>query len=804
MLKFELKKLYKNKLIFLTIILAIILALYNFFNIKSKLKISDMDNTYVNIRYIYFKQSDLKDKVAKDDKKLAARMEDYLNKISNIQNQEYEDSKSYLENNIKLANLYKDCFSDIKEANVTNQELDSIKWTEIEASHYLNNKINYDNNPFTINSDKIIRLGINDFFSFIPLVFFALMGAFSLSKEYEGGTIISSFTSPQSRSQILLAKFLSLFTLVFIYILTIIVANVIILKINAYNFESLSYIKRILGYGFSYINTYQIFARSILLFVVFAFFTITFSLLLASFTKNTSATILGITMLFIGSYLLYKSNLLENFNLFSLLDYNKSLLGSISYGNFLRIGFDYPTIVYALNKKYHILYILFGLICILSSLALINGEYILKSEKTKPIKNFNLNKFTQAKVLMSSPKTFILISITTLLILPTFGLYINDKNIKFNMENNNPELKDIKIQIDNIKENPTISTGYDLSEAEETAKYLEEEVMYYKSRESGKFYDIQLKLQNSFLRLGGFIREGANKFKDGLMSKIGEKISKDRLKLLKEKNINPIYNTGVFVSSYDRFSDSSQKSYYLMNQTPTNSSGLYSIFRVNEIYKFNYLILGFLVLFFFKSWTYEKEKANNLYLIFTKPVKRQKYHLLIIKNQIKNIGAFLLFFYLLFLLISSIVGGIGDYNFPIVKYLSLSPDKYSSIIKQENYYTFMNLSTYIIKYLSLLFLGAVFLASLSNIISIFVKTGLRLYISLIAILAFGFLLINILNIPILKALLPFAYLDAHNLASNATIIIYENSKMTYFMGSLVLIIWSIILNLFCIGKLDIE
>lgn len=116
----------------------------------------------------------------------------------------------------------------------------------------------------------------------------------------------------------------------------------------------------------------------------------------------------------------------------------------------------------------------------------------------------------------------------------------------------------------------------------------------------------------------------------------------------------------------------------------------------------------------------------------------------------------------------------------------------------------MNLSTYIIKYLSLLFLGAVFLASLSNIISIFVKTGLRLYISLIAILAFGFLLINILNIPILKALLPFAYLDAHNLASNATIIIYENSKMTCFMGSLVLIIWSIILNLFCIGKLDIE
>lgn len=215
MLKFELKKIFKKRILLFFIFLSIILPIYKL----SILKYGDMvivDNEkFVNsIGQIFDRAEDKaisSDTLSDDEKKsfvsdlIDIKMDrslnldfDKLDKNSEDDSLEFRDVIFSYEN--KLLNLLEKY-----EIELSDEEKTAISWNRLEKELMIQNSTSLNNLSFWDRSNNPIRFIIfnsNFFFGILPIIFLLLIFIPNLSKEREDGSLLL-LTSPVKRYKII-------------------------------------------------------------------------------------------------------------------------------------------------------------------------------------------------------------------------------------------------------------------------------------------------------------------------------------------------------------------------------------------------------------------------------------------------------------------------------------------------------------------------------------------------------------------------------------------------------------------------
>lgn len=211
----------------------------------------------------------------------------------------------------------------------------------------------------------------------------------------------------------------------------------------------------------------------------------------------------------------------------------------------------------------------------------------------------------------------------------------------------------------------------------------------------------------------------------------------------------------------------------------------FNMLKTNYLDLFIVLVISISV---FVGYTIDKGDKKNLELIYTTPISKIKYNNGKIFTQLV-LGIILLLILIAYIIIMGFVSeGFSGWNFPIAIY-------------DEMGYSFIYLSSYLLKVVLVIIVVLIFLVSLINLLSIFVKHRNILYILSVIVVVGGYVGSGLIPESISK-LLPFIYLRASTLADQSLYLLNEISFVSYQFGLIILISWSII-NLI-IGNLLIK
>lgn len=842
---FEIKKLYRQKALVIVILLSLVLS---FFNIRSILS----DKHFRKFQYIVNDPRTFTYRIIEEEirqRKIKGHIEDEIEKLiedkENLEqkqerlrilyNEWREGKKDHSEEYI---DYYYDYLLNLKnvleryDISLTKEEERDLEWSLLSAKYHIHKNIVYEEPRASQSARIFLEHGTGVLFGIVPLIIILVLTLESLPKEYETGTIVTHYTQAGKRNGIIFSKQLAALSLVIVYIFSTWFFTIIYTKLLGYKIGSLHAPLRIYG-SQHYITVIDYLVISSLGFLAISFFFISLGIFLASATKNSNQVkIILLLFLVIGKVTTSNMDIMQNIkNPFFLFNYRKILLGEV---RILPVS-DTQMILEQVNGVGFLPYgyiLFYGIIATL--LTLITKDYV-KTKKKSEIQNSCLSKLDNnlfleiRKILEGNPLkvslflSFILVGVFFLQIV------IKDKEAINNFFGTGGPLHAMqsvlefeKEEIMNLKEllaNRSINQAEkeDLSErldmytrglvdTKEEIKRQKDIYDAYLGGNSKSYYSLlDWDVDFAFLKGEGM---GAGfgtftEFEEGAPSNFSYIVTKERLKEFKKRDIPPFIGVTMAITSYDKFVDRFSAKWYIDNESPKNHSGLFTIYRLLKYYELDFILLGLILLFFLNGYTLEKELGNHLSLLYTQPCDRIKYYYNKIASGILLGILFTFTIYFLLLIMGGVVGGLGQWRFPILEYTRIVADPMALGENFKESFRFMNLGNYIIRTIVVMIFDIGFLASLSVFTSLFINNRLKLFSLNLGICALGYGIVTRDFIPsIIKTYLPFGYLNVSAVADGSIKLILNNNNVNILVSILVLSIW--IIGFYLLSKDAIE
>lgn len=823
MQKFEIKKFFKSKKAIFLLMFSIIISFYGFFfSSHTDLVLSEYDmyrGEYISIDNFFSGEPAPKEL---KDLEIKRRYDIYGNITKEISKEEY-NKLNYEKNKwmLSLLNEYKDKYPQIfSEENLDN--VGNLEWS-IYKYEYL-----YDNNAsdiyyrYNLKGDNLIQRIIfssKSIFGIIPILFFVLLFSNIFSRERESQTLNLLYSQPIDRKKIVFSKFVIIALSILLYIILALLMYLLFSLVTNTSINGDKDLYRILN-SKDYLAHYTGFR--LLLFTLIAFFSIGLfwsSLSLFFSTRFNSQNVVSVMLVIIAviySTTPYLSFMRSIFNPIYNLDIVYRLLG-----NFELLTNELGRTSFVLNKShsisYYIIFLGLALLILFPSLYAFSEVKNNKSKERRR-KFSNLIQFELIKIFnTNSYKIYLLGCIFLIITNFAVNLNLNQKVEKEtfgdmgmfksryigNIEFVNTEKK----RLENILSGKDYLSYFDTEKGElvktkdlgdDDKKRLKEEIQQYqyqiddlnrkmseidklneayKNKDGKIFYQLLSQIYSERWEMikASNIKKADNLSSSiNLTSKIFSQSSKD--------NTSPLVIVAPFYSTLDSYKDLDANKEFTRQINIYSNSGPIFLFNLFWNKNLALILVGLAALMVISGFTTDTENGIQIELMLTSSHTRKEIFSTKTLSQFLYSCLTILSIVLIIFILGFITNGINGYNLPIANYL-------------ESGFELMPLWQYLVKVIVAIIAFVLFLTCLMNTISIYTKNKLCLLAFTILVLLFAKYFTVFLP-STLKLFSPISYFRLDMLADQSIKVFENMPKANYFIGILVLVVWSIIIYFF--------
>ena len=824
MIKFEIKKLIKNKIILFILILALGLTVYtNFFKVNNYERqlnegatynllldsiIMDQKNQpeYISVGFREYEWSGMSDEFNEDYQQIVGELSNpfdlsedellygYMNPDINYK---------FIKNVKEFINKY--------ELLLTNAQREELGYLDLVYEFLDNDDINEEDfiNDNYNSSANILFTSLNIYYGLIPSLIFMFIFIASISYDYQSTSIDLFYLSPVKKRRYIINKIFSFLILAIFYSIVILVVSFLLGALRGDTSFLLDYPLKLYGADRLFIKFYQYILSAIGLFIL-NLSLIFWSLALLSLivkdnviTTIISAAIIGVTLIV--------TDLFKSFtSIYNPLHFNYPiyLLGKLGFDeNALDQANPYINIKATIDIKYIFTYLFLILILMLTCFYLINKDIKINLSKDENNSNKVMNVFTfelyKSKKFLNNKLSYGISGLFLITILLNNIIYINNENSDF--FDRNITRTALTLSIENNKKENFIG-GYrpeNEKEFEESSSYLrkfDKLEDYYKAKDSDKYYQTYKDVSNYVKNLDANYT-GNIYIEDSLdinplnlinrdISEFSKEVNNKYRNILLEKNIKPLktsYNRSL--SWYDKTTEPYLLEEGIKNQIPNDKSSFMILYRLIYLYNFPILIVLLSIFLYGSNYNRDTEKSSSLELVYLNPIDKKKYY-----DKKYLAGLFECIRYLFFCLAIVILIGLindskGTLNYPILRYIGLTSNPMENI-DYSRYYEFISLKQYLFEtsVLSLSFFLLIY--TICHGLSIRAKSRYKIYGILSIIIVALLLLAKIF--PHLAYLNPAAYFKINDVVDGSIGIKEGYLYMTWLKGTIINIVLALL------------
>ncbi|TSJ63523.1 ABC transporter permease subunit [Allobacillus salarius] len=827
LLKFEIKKIWRQKKIFWLLLILILFMSFQYYQ-----------NTLHQDSFIdrlYESTEPLKANVTEIERELdEKRVNNQLNELEKQQSVYIKDMKAalqhwrsaiYSEELHNLPQLEHEFLKSLQNYLNKDGEFEALTGLNLEYvilknTWMIDHNLSIEDEDYPI-SPHLFMLETGDLlFGVLGIILLLLIFGNILSIEREQQTWFTLKTQPIKKSSIILSKYFTLISMLFLYVVVVVFIGMLLPIILNDHHLLLNYPQIIFSENkIRIISSLTYFLFKSLLF--FGAGIISFSLLLLIsmvFKKSFSSLIATFFVLLIGHYLTTITDFSAPMNLF-----HHYQLGDIIIEN--RDIWYYPLFA----VLWAILIVLITLYIPERQADLLNAQYqksVFNSGDTNSKRGALINTviFELRKLFR---KGYFLQVISILFLLIVIGyFFLNQEADKIETEyfkQLNDEAVAIQEEMIPMYEKKLFEyedryeKTNDKSEREYIKKYIDgttQVINLYKERvekiEKGvkeyelgnweAFHELQLftiKLVN------GDFDESLHYIEHNFDHQFQYEVSVEEKEWSIKNNIQPIFPGEFRPTVHDDWGDNPQgeinRDAWEERNHKVNSSGLYTLYHFYEYYL--YLIpLGLFLFLLGGGYAAERGKKNTIHFLQTQPISKTTIFLgKILSSSLIFIVSYIGLMVLL-LFLGTITDRFGDWNFPILHYDSLSSTSSvgytGTITDYENYgFHFTPLGNYLLKCIGLLFMLTILVITLSGFISTFIKNTFAVMVFTVLVLVSGHF-ISIEYLSKWAFLSPFIYLDLFKVSNGTMATLLDQSLINTTMGIVTLFVSSCLLVYF--------
>lgn len=832
MLKFEIKKSFKKKIFLTILIYAFVIASLTgiFYNSNYPQLISEVKPE----NYAYASLFSYVDFLSEENSHLSENdIEDLIHKAERLELKERLFQESLLSKHnelldyddlINLNQIYYDSYQEMSKIiddyklNLLPEREDDFSW-DLFASQYRNETGTFLSMPgLTKDTESQVEQLIvaQDFLLGVPfLLIFIFLFAGEISGEKEDTSINLIKTQGVSKFKYVFSKFLLLIFYALIYYILVNIFYILIMHLFGVPYYNghLKLYRIFDGQPISYLMGYQVLMVNFIAYILYFSFIGSFLLLISSFTnsKNSSISIVFFIIAVLYGLTLNFSVLDKSYNPVNFYNYHQNILGKVDYDIFYKANGLRPYVI------------LFSLSFFFIGLSLLDFNIpsleISKSHKNKS--RLDIFRFEKIKIVNGPSFKFFIISGLVFLVFVFMAFKVEDDQIVNYKYYNYLIIEDYDKEIDRIEKDieihkskkNTLNEDYDQSmydsylefqlQAVDSIKKLKENTLleqnYFKNNIGSEFYKLKYDFYNKNAEsfdLSGFSDEP---------SLPSRRENQAIYEYLIENNIDSIEHRWPYmVSKYAEVDNSilAQESRTLT--LASSHSPLYSIYRLFISYNLDIIFIFFFILVILVSYSPDKENGSQIELMYTQPTKRPRYHIYKLGASFFIGMLCLLAIFAFYIILGLIFEGRITADYPIIFYTELIRNPLE--LAKADYFTIIPIWKYLINLFMIIVFQLIFVSSLGNLISIFVKRRVNLLVYTSLILVAGIIISNYLP-DILRLISPFSHLKALDIADGSIRITKSFDIYKIWMSFIILLSNSLILLLlggYLTGKREIK
>lgn len=841
MIKFEFKKLFKQKIIYYLFIFSIIMSIFVLYR-TDKIEIEKEFREYNTLPADYIistavnrqfpDNQNIADELFKIYTEKAELSNPYSSKSLDYTKIAY-DKKDKLEKQQILERITKIDFEFFKDAqkfvnkyNIKFEEGERQTWEWAVYEHkYSEENGTYPKSVFhsylSTNFARVFIYNSNIIFGYPFLFFLVLIFYNIILHEKEEGTIEFLKINAINLKKIINAKFLTMLFVILLYPIIVFSIMIIISYFIGYKIDGFNEIYRIFDPSrIRFIGAKELLAKIVFTYIVISSIFSTIIILINLKVKNKNFALLTLSsLLFIGNILTEKFSLFNNsFNIFYGMDYIRFITGRIvdkAHNNYYDVQEIYP-------KNIYMLPLLLGIVFIIHSILNYKDNILTKSYSDKgiKIKPKNLLTFEIKKIFMANNLVFL----TLLLIILAVYNYIilNNENDSFNkfFYEKATRVTDLRNNINRIETDLERHKKETMKSFKMSEQQVENEDIAYKLKR--KNLDNQIEQYNAMKNIVDAYKRGNSqayyenmlrnskymfelfsgesfeyKFSTRQLSKMSRFEHEAKLKYALEHKLKPVEINSFEYSEYENFVNENIKLTSMKNESIKSNSPLLVLKILNREYRIETIIFALIILFIFNGYVNDKETNRSIDLYNLQPISKFKNHLLRIFSQMLVALILVLLFYGIIFIISYFNAGIGEINYPVVEYMKIATNK--ELLSSSEFAKTINLIPlwkYFIRYIFIFLLQLTFICSLITFISISSKNKKELLIKFIVVIFLGLAINVLIKSNMINLFNPITYLNTSEIANNS-LMLHEKNPMINIDNSIkILSMWTIIMSLF--------
>lgn len=824
MLLFEIKKAFRKKTLYIIVLVSFLISIFNILlsqeidiTIENEYEQDAYGNIFLNLEY---NSSIIKNLTKIDKENLLSEI------IEHHSNFHYPWDESYIDKEIYALNLtksyideylYQDGLVDKYDIKLDQNTEYIWEWGLFENEYFLKTNTASSRGTFADISKNPFRLIIfNDSINFgiVPIILLLFLFSGIISREKQMSNINLLKSQPISDYEIIYSKWIcivlnGIIFIIFTIIFTISLSLLVGMKWHNGHLEIYRiFSENNLDYTIAYKLLINIIFASIIMMMFFASIIILFSVI---FNNRYIPALLLSFIIILFLIITNKYDYLRGiYNPFYLLNFKNIINGYIS------TNVDSSIYAYSYVKSYGIypyfIYLIFSQFILILSVILFRKISIFVNSKEK-INNINsIYSLEFFKIVKDKSLIVAIFGILSLFLLFFIEVYIKDyeaKNVLLSKKDTplinhyvQVNVMPIKNEIDNF----IFNKEYFLSIYDENEYYNKLDMMrsdleieknkldqysiesdYFSKNDGTNFYKLRIDQMNDVIKNDRIVP--TVNLKNFLYTSSSIKESLELYKYMSNNNSEPkVLGWPIFGSEYEEKTMLNEINGF---DNVFDHSASYIIRKLLKTYSIDLIILLLVSFMVLGGYAFDKESGNQIDLLFTQPINKSKIYLT--KLMTSFFVAFLaITCILLFIkLLGLVTSGIGDIYYPIIKYGNFI--KNANDIN-DNYFYFIpiwkyNLSVYIILLVQILFI-----ISIGNLISIFVKSKMSVYFSTLFVILFGLIVNNNLSENI-KIYSPFTYLNTKYVANGAVYIRENLTQRSLKLSILVLLIYIVFINI---------
>ncbi|MFM1553782.1 ABC transporter permease [Helcococcus ovis] len=818
MIKLEIKKLHKSKLILFTILFAIIMSFYvnyrsnNILELSHEYKVSKVPGDTIlianarkndfhflkNLEYItrlneiidnnhYSKYSELNHFMSNIDKKTFKEKYDISKKFYELDyNLLTEVSKFYKDYKLELKDKLEK-----KDVNYAVLEMEYLKKNDIPRNNSFLEHLSTNYARRIIYNSKII-FGI-PFLVFAILIFYGI-----LSKEMEDGTINLLKTQPIDYRKLVISKLISMNLISIIYLSSFFIFFALICFVQGINLGGFREIYRIFYDGVDprYFKAYELILLILLSFTIIMNLIYSIIILINSIFRSKYSSLAFLISIFGLGYTFTENikSLKTVFNPIYAMDHVRSIKGKINcvvekngLGTYQNI--NHSSLIYLL------IFFIISVFLIFVAAKLSEFDFkVYEKEKQININKYSVFKFEVRKIVNN--QSFVIYLLATLILI--FSLHFFEvtevlNGINFNLKpkgklelyKHHLLLEEKKLK--NLNGDMAESIQFNIEKYKKIINNYNNLIDGYNKNDSKKFYKAQSfqdKLEYDMRGMGGKIKKTPLTIYENILL---NNVSVDN-------NVKPIVKQYFIFSHYQKFKSNFEETLDRKNAKYLTNSGIYTTYRMLKYQDLDIIFLGIIMFMIINGYVSEKENGSQLNMIYTQPLNRFKYNITKVFSQIYVLSIFCFVVFAFAILNGVITEGFGEIKQPVIQYLTYFkkfniPEERLNAIKT---FTTMPIWQYLTKTFIVMIMQGFLISSIATLFSIYTKSKNLLIAMTSGFILTGVILTNLLNVNIVKLYSPFSYLFANKVADNSVMIRNVIIGGNFVTSIFVLTLWGII------------